>query len=338
MSNAALKWDLVSEPIRFSVIVPTFNRAHLLADALRSICAVEYPSARYEIIVVDNGSSDDTKAVVARFDEGPEHTVRYVLEPQRGYQFACNRGAVVARGELLAYTDDDAEVTPGWLRALDAAYQGPHVGMAGGRVCVKWKTAPPSWVRGFGAFPELDYGPEPMTLSWPQTIFGANLSIRKELLLHVGGFNPSTSMDEEFVGDGETGLCRKVYAAGWTIAWAPQALVNHVHDGASVTLRYVQHREAQQARFACYQAYKLRRHSAPELLVRGTIAALRSVRLKAVGSWRWALTHAIDHGSEIRASAHAASAVYYGRLLFSATFRDAVVKDHWLVTGDDLGG
>ena len=253
--------------ISISVIIPTLNRCQILAEALASVRTQSLPAYAYELIVVDNGSTDKTAQVVKELNRDGGKPIRYVYESRPGLHWARHAGARAAQSEILAYTDDDAVVTPDWLHGLMSAYQNPKVAAAGGPIHVRWRSQPPEWVPPLGTFGHLDYGSDYKELSWPKAINGGNFSVRKQVLFDVGGFNPDTSVEDRLVGDGEWGLCRKLYSAGWKIAYVPDALVYHVQDGATVTLAKMRHRYAQQARFAAYTEYKSFRPSKSEVVI-----------------------------------------------------------------------
>lgn len=316
--------------MRFSVIIPTLNRCDMLTDALASVCAQSFPSDEYEIIVVDNGSTDGTSELIKRLNQKGSKPIRYVYEAQPGYHYACHAGARAARGELLAYTDDDAVITRGWLAALASAYDRPQVGAAGGPIHVRWRSQPPDWVLPLGTFGHLDYGPDYQELYWPQTIYGGSFSVRKQALFEVGGFNPGTSVEDRLVGDGETGLCRKLYSAGWKIVYVPDALIYHVQDGATITLSKVRHRYAQQARFRAYADYKAQRQSTVRLLRRAGRMLLQAVDRKLRALKHWPAKDLAYYQHEVNAAAALASAAYYLRLAFSEHFRQIVLREDWI--------
>ena len=316
--------------MRFSIIIPTLNRCDLLADALASVQALSFPAGEYEIIVVDNGSTDGTSELVERLNEDGGKPIRYVYEAQPGLHWARHAGARAAQGDILAFTDDDAVVTSGWLAALSTAYDDPQVGAAGGPIHVRWRTSPPSWVPPLGTFGHLDYGPDYRELSWPRTINGGNFSVRKQALFEVGGFNPDTSVEDRLVGDGETGLCRKLYAAGWKIAYVPDALVYHIQDGAKITLSTMRHRYAQQARFRAYAGYKAQRQSTARLLRRTGRMLLQAADRKLRALKYWPAKDLAYYQHEVNAAAALASAEYYLRLAFSKRFRQVVLREDWI--------
>lgn len=314
----------------FSVIVPTRNRAGMLPLALSSLRAQRFPDEDFEILLVDNGSTDDTEAVVAALNAAGGKSIRYVFESQPGLHNARHRAAREARGDVLAFTDDDAEATELWLAALARAFADNRVGAAGGPIHVRWASEPPAWVVPLGGFGHLDYGPEFQELKWPHTIFGGNFAIRKRLVFELGGFHPDTSVEDRLVGDGETGLCRKLYRASWKIAYVPDALIYHVQEGARVTLASMRHRYAQQGRFHAYSDYKERRHSRLGLALRGARMYLRGLGGEASALGSLPFGAAGYHHRRVQAAGALASAMYYLRLTYNREFRGTVLRENWI--------
>src|SRR5208283_848817 len=102
-----------------TVVLCTYNRCEELARALESIAASKLPeSARWEVVVVDNNSTDETRAVVQKFLDRYPGRFRYLQEPQQGLSFARNTGVRNAFGEYVAFTDDDIQAEPAWLQNL----------------------------------------------------------------------------------------------------------------------------------------------------------------------------------------------------------------------------
>ena len=125
----------------FSVVVPTYNRAALLLQVLRSLAA-QRTEAPFEIIVVDNGSTDGTRQVAAAFPG-----VRYVRETRPGSSAARNAGIAASRGEVIAFLDDDVVAEPDWLEALRCAYAAlPDAWCIGGRVILRLPDSRPRWL------------------------------------------------------------------------------------------------------------------------------------------------------------------------------------------------
>lgn len=316
--------------MQFSVIIPTFNRCDAVGRAIASVRDQTLSGQDYEILLIDNGSTDGTRALVEELRDDGHKLVRYVFEPRPGLHHARHRAAREAAGDILAYTDDDAEVVPGWLESLSRAYSDPRVGAAGGPIHVRWLTPPPEWAPPLGGFGQFDRGQAYEELEWPHTIFGGNFSVRRDLVFQMGGFNPDTSVEDKLVGDGETGLCRKLYAAGWKIVYLQDALVYHVQQGAGVSLKSMRHRYAQQGRFHAYSDYKERRHGLPGLLGRGMRMTIRAALQEAIAANSSVGGNNAYYRRRVGAAAARASAAYYFRLAFSRPFRDVVLREDWI--------
>jgi glycosyltransferase involved in cell wall biosynthesis len=225
---------LVDQPassIQISAIICTHNRASYLGAAIDSLLAQQLPAAHFEVIVVDNASTDDTRQVVeARSDE----RLRYVYEPVTGLSVARNRGANLAQAEILAYLDDDAVASPHWLAELLAAYQhNEKLAIAGGRVTLLWATnsVPPRWLSAglAGNLGAYDLGPEPLLIDRPGlTPRGLNYSIRRQFLDQVGGFDPSLGrVGKNLLSNEELHMTELALAQGWQVAYLPAAHVAH---------------------------------------------------------------------------------------------------------------
>src|ERR1043165_2896991 len=157
----------VDSPYDISAIVCTYNRSAMLHEALSRIAAQRADGLRYEVLVVDNNSSDDTRQVIESFAPSSPCPVRYILERQQGVSHARNAGLAASNAPLLAFFDDDVMVSPDWLmqikRALDL-----HRGIdyIGGKVLPRWAEAPPGWLvpENWAPIAAQDYGDEPFVL------------------------------------------------------------------------------------------------------------------------------------------------------------------------------
>jgi GT2 family glycosyltransferase len=229
-------------PPLVSVVVPTRDRADQLEACLESMLGVTYPAL--EVLVVDNAPSDDStrKLITTRFGSYPH--IRYLHEARPGASLARNIGAEVARGEFVAFTDDDAEVDPLWVSALVAGFGGgPRV------VCVTGLTLPSALEtpaqQAFEVYGGMGLGFEPRlydldahrgdTLLYPYTagIFGAsnNVAFRREDFLARGGFDVSLGPATPAFGAEDLDLFLSVILGGRQIAYQPSAVVRHAHRG-----------------------------------------------------------------------------------------------------------
>ena len=165
---------------RASVIVSTRNRAELLDGSLRSLLA-DRPATDWELVLVDNGSTDGTRALAERLGDD---RVRYVREERLGLSNARNAGVAHANGELLLFTDDDVLVEPGWVDAMCAGFESDDVVAVAGRVVPEWPHPPPAWL----AHPHAavlaltDFGDEPRDLTGEEHPVGASMAVRASLL------------------------------------------------------------------------------------------------------------------------------------------------------------
>jgi glycosyltransferase involved in cell wall biosynthesis len=183
-----------------SVVLCTFNRATLLAGALTAL-ARQVDGPPYEVVVVDNNSTDGTRLVAEQF--AADGRVRCVREPEQGLSHARNRGVATASADILAFTDDDVRVDATWIQSIARAFaEHPEVDMVGGKVEPEWETEPPEWLRDVGQAPLalVDYGAEPLriTPAAPRCLIGANVAIRRRSLERLRGFSPRVQR----VGDG----------------------------------------------------------------------------------------------------------------------------------------
>src|SRR5690606_12357256 len=135
----------MAEPA-LSVVISSYNRCQLLERALGSLREQVPGTPEFEIIVVDNNSSDSTGALVAAMRQDDDR-IHYVLERQQGLAHGRNAGVAVARGPLIAFTDDDVRVSPDWVREIVRAFERyPEAWFIGGRVLPEWPSPPPRWL------------------------------------------------------------------------------------------------------------------------------------------------------------------------------------------------
>ena len=224
-----------------SVVIPTRNRCATLATLLERV-APQAEAAAAEVVVVDNGSTDGTPETLRQLEA--DGKLRIVFEPIPGATRARNAGARAARGEVVAFVDDDALPSEGWLTALLAPFENPRVAAAGGRVRLRFAGALPAWWDAALAtyLAAYDLGPEPADLGarpWYDSPRGLNLAVRRDALLAVGGFNLRLGprAGRPSVGE-ESDLCFRLLAHGHEIRYVPGAVVEHLVDPARLHPRW----------------------------------------------------------------------------------------------------
>jgi len=241
----------VSAQPAVSVIVPTHNRADYLAVTLRSLARQDLEEP-YEVIVVDDGSTDRTREVAE------ENGARYLRhDPPRGANAARNAGAVSAGADLVALVDDDVDAPPGWLRALvDGARRHPDAEAFGGPIRARFDgPAPRSCGRELPPITTLDLGPHDREAA---LVWSANMLLRREALERVGGFDeslPTGGDEEEWV--------RRLQAEGEHVVYLANAWLDHRRSGDDARLRSLMRSAYHRGRNL--RAYDTRRGAAPTL-------------------------------------------------------------------------
>lgn len=217
-----------------SVIVCTYNRSESLIKTLDSLVQLwAPPGLSWELIVVDNNSTDDTAEVVRTFAEASSFNVRYVFEMNQGLSYARNAGIRVAGGDIVAFTDDDVSVDPGWLCELQKIFDQFGCVGVGGRIVPVWIGQKPPWLKLDGAYSlrsgtvvSFDHGGEPCELSTPPV--GANMAFKKVAFEKHGFFRTELGKRGNDAMTGEdTEFCTRLSRAGDRIVYAPSAVVYH---------------------------------------------------------------------------------------------------------------
>lgn len=213
---------------RLSVILPTYNRACALQRALAALLRQDAPGDAYEVIAVDNNSSDGTAAFLASL---ADPRVRAIREPRQGLSFARNAGLAQARGDLIAFTDDDVEVAPDWVativHTLDARCD---VDGVGGRVLPAWEQEPPAWLTKAHWAPLAlqDHGDQKRVFDrgTPIGLVGANVAFRRSVFDRTGAFSPAVQRVKDGIGSTEDHeLLTRLYEAGGRMLYLPRMLV-----------------------------------------------------------------------------------------------------------------
>lgn len=234
---------------RVSVVVCAYNAADTIDECLTALGNLNYPD--FEVIVVDDGSSDGTGAIAA------EHAfARIIRTPQGGLSAARNIGLEHATGQIVAYTDADVRVDPEWLAYLVQPFRDPEVAGAGGPAVVPQDD---SWFAQCVA--RAPGSPTHVLLNdrIAEHVPGCNCAFRRDALLAVGGFNPIFLR----AGD-DVDVCWKIQSRGWRIGFAPAALVWHRHR--ATTRAYWR----QQVGYGEGETWLTHEH--PDRFVRGRIA------------------------------------------------------------------
>jgi glycosyltransferase involved in cell wall biosynthesis len=208
----------------FSIIIPTYERRAQLFLCLQALARLEYPIERFEVLVVDDGSESPPGNVVEEFRDLLD--LRVLNQKNSGPAAARNLGSLHARGEFLAFTDDDCQADPGWLRELACRFVIAPDCLIGGRT--------------FNALPHNPYSETSQTIiDVVYSHFNAdprdarffasnNFAVATELFREMKGF------EEAFITSEDREICARWRSRGFRLSYSPDAIVYHAHD---LTLR-----------------------------------------------------------------------------------------------------
>lgn len=235
--------------IKVTVAIPTYNRADFLRQTLAGIGEQQFPREHFEVLVIDNNSTDHTRAVVEEFASG-RPAPRYVVEKQQGLDYGRNRAIAEARGEIIVFADDDILVQPDWLAQMAVPLMADHegkIGAVGGEVIPVFPDGLPDWVREWHA--PLAFRPDAGPLPPRHSPMGANLAFPKWIFEKLGPFH--TALDRaagNYFSGGDSEMIRRVREAGYEVWFAPAAAVKHQMPASRTTFRYARRHAFDSAR------------------------------------------------------------------------------------------
>ncbi len=205
-----------------SIIIPTHNRAKQLERCLRSLCALEYPKASLEILIVDDASTDETTTMLQHIMEETAIPIRVLShETQQGVALCRNSGAEAARFPLLAYIDSDCVASPVWLKELVPIFQRADVAAVGGMIRAYERESMLGRYEDVRSSLFMGNRPQEVSLTGSlQYLPTANFIVRRERWQQVGGFAPLTFGED-------VDFCRRLLAHNAHIRYVPQGVVYH---------------------------------------------------------------------------------------------------------------
>jgi len=218
--------------MKITVILCTYNRCQFLAGALESVAASILPaSVDWEVLIVDNNSSDQTLEVVEDFCRRYPGRFRYVFEPQQGLSCARNAGIRESQSEILAFTDDDVIVEPDWLWNLTSVLDAGEWAGAGGPIIPVWPGPLPGWLSTadpdtMGPFGDFNLGTEAGPLRRPP--YGANMAFRREVFKKYGDFRTDLGRSgRNLQGREDIEFANRLMTGAESLWYEPGAVVRH---------------------------------------------------------------------------------------------------------------
>jgi glucosyl-dolichyl phosphate glucuronosyltransferase len=227
--------------IRISAVVCTHNRASTLSEALLSLDRQSLNPKWYEVIVVDNASTDNTREAFEAFSR--RSNWRYIHDPITGLSHARNTGWQNAEGTHVAFMDDDATANPDWLAKFIEAFDTfqPEPGCIGGRCFPIWETARPEWIsdKMLGILSIYHYAEVPTVVNERQGLSGCNIAYPKTVLQSAGGFREDLGRKGQSLRGGEEIFLRhQLDESGYCSVYHPGIQVNHTITAARTTKRW----------------------------------------------------------------------------------------------------
>jgi glucosyl-dolichyl phosphate glucuronosyltransferase len=246
-------------PPKLSVILCTYNRAHCLPRTLESLTRQSLEPGHYEIVIVDNASSDNTSVVIRRFEA--EHTSADILllsESTQGLAHARNTGCKAARGRYLAFIDDDCIASEDWLETVLACYEQvrPTPISVGGSIFPRYDSPGPTWFKD--SYETETWGDQPRFLITGESFTGCNMSFTKAVIEQFGGFPSNYGMKGDSLALGEeTHLFRHIWSRdkeAATFYYTPRAVVYHTIDPYKMTVSYQLKRALIAGQVSCWMS------------------------------------------------------------------------------------
>jgi len=241
---------MISDLPFVSVVVSTRNRSRTLAQSSVALLAVDYPADRWEVIIVDNRSTDDTLAVAHEIARRRPDLVRVIEERELGLSATRNAGIREARGEIIAFADDDSFPESGWLRTLVEALMREDALVVGGSVEPWFQGELPAWFteRYLVYVTDWDKGPEIQELTYNDYPRGANIAFRREAFERFGLFSTHLGYKgSRLVSCDEIEICLRIERGGGRILYVPGARVRHITAAERITPRWLARRFAGQS-------------------------------------------------------------------------------------------
>jgi glycosyltransferase involved in cell wall biosynthesis len=275
-----------------SIVLPTYNRADRLPQAIDSALRQTAAPETYEIVVVDNNSTDDTAKIIRALASADSRSgcVRYILETRQGVAHARQAGIDSARAPLIAFFDDDVRVSPNWVDTILRTFaERPDLDCIGGKVLPVWSVPPPAWLTPTHWAPLAlqDFGDGPMLVSASNQrgLISANLACRKTLLDRIGGFSPMFQRVKDVIGSLEDDEWnRRLWKSGGAALYVPDLVA--WADVPSDRLTRAYHRRWHRGHghfYAMLRAEEIERSNVGSLF--GVPAHMYRSALEDVGAW-----------------------------------------------------
>jgi glycosyltransferase involved in cell wall biosynthesis len=218
--------------MELSIIISTYNNAVSLVRTLDSVIKQDYDKTKWECVVVNNNSTDDTaERVTAFINAHPEVNIRLVDESEQGLSFARNRGIEESKGQFVAFIDDDETINEGFVSAYIDLFYNHGAFAASGALKVRYDSKRPKWMSHYTekmiANP-FDLGKEIITVTSKITPTGGNMAFNRELFNLYGNFDTNLGRKgNELFGGEENDMFKRIRDLGERVFYTPHAVAYH---------------------------------------------------------------------------------------------------------------
>jgi len=220
-----------------SLIICTYNRAQNLAACFQHLLNQhDNADILWEIILVDNNSTDDTRETVEKYVHESTLNISYTLETQQGLSYARNHGIALAKGTWVAFIDDDIRVSDTWLKTLHDTFLQYDCDAVGGRIHIESPQSLPAWISAdmYGFLGHQDFGMQAHQMDgYKEFPFGGNMAVHRRVFAKIGLFDTKlgrrgegSKSDELFKGE-ETDFFHRLADSGGIFRYHPDMLVLH---------------------------------------------------------------------------------------------------------------
>lgn len=228
-----------------SIIICTYNREKYIEEALHSLTIQTFSKDAFEVIIVNNNSTDNTETICKNFIvANPDFNMKYLLEQQQGASIARNTGAKQASGTLLCFMDDDAIAEKDFLKNIWAFHTAnPQIGGFGGRIIPRYIPSEPKWMSHYvsSLVGNFDYSEDVTEFSANRYPLESNMVVAKKAFDEIGGFNaaiPGVKGTLRVGGEGKDFFFR-LKNKGYKVFYVPNIIVHHVVEVKKLTPEYM---------------------------------------------------------------------------------------------------
>ncbi len=311
--------------MKVSVIIPATSYDYL-EEVIRRL--KNQTKKLYEIIVVDNSQNEEKSEKIQKVVKNLG--AKYIREEKEGLHNARNRGVLEAEGEIVQFIDDDALTERNLVEEISKQYKSEDIAAVGGKVVPIFKSKPPKFFRylKYQYLSVLDYGNE---IKEVEELNGNNMSFRKDIYIKVGGSNPDlfqTSNKIFLVGDGESGLFRKIRNLGKKIIFTPYAVVYHIIPERRISLEFLRKKAFGHGVQMSYSKF-FGGNLPPNhiLLARSTAFFVLFILNKVLGK---IIPHDMKVRYDVWGETMKARWLYEFKLIFDENLREHVRKTNWI--------